>query len=156
MSSLLLLMGLPCSGKTHYSQFLNGTVINVDDIRKSVTGSYKMLDNHIDLVHDVIKKSVYYYLNKGENVILDGLFLSERARGIYIKIAQELGCPIDIYFFDTSYDVLKDRIEKRNNQIENDRKIDFYFLEQLSQTIEIPTLHEGVDNIFYLNESDLF
>jgi len=154
MSKLILVMGLPGSGKTTFSTSLKGTRLHVDEIRKALTGTYKPGISN-DLVYGVVQRSVDYYLQKGKTVILDGAFLSQSSRRSYLQIAKKRGASIDLYWLDPSFPLFKKRITERNKVVDYDRKIDLQYLNKLLETLDIPSKDEGINVIFRLSDTDL-
>lgn len=152
MATLILLMGLPCSGKTTYAKNLQGISIELDYLRKGATGSFEIKENLNDLVHHLAQRSVHFYLNQGKNVIVDGHFLTAKERKLYITMAKKMKYNVEIYWFDVSYEVIKRRILNRN-EINQERQIDLSFIEKMAQSIDFPTLDEGINQIHYVSES---
>lgn len=154
MQKLTMIMGLPGSGKTTYSSKINGLKLHIDEIRKSITGSYIPSESN-DLVHQVTQKCIYYHLSAGKSVILDGALLSKNVRSNYIRIAKNLKIPIDIYWIDLSHEKLSQHIIIRNKDCPKDRKIDLQYIESLSCKLEMPTIEEGFDNIFRISDQEI-
>lgn len=154
MQKLIMVMGLPGSGKTTFSSSLNGTKIHIDEIRKATTGSYKPGQSN-DLVHQISQRTVFYHLEKGKTVILDGALLSKKARDPYIKIAKKLNVEIELYWLDPSYELFKERLINRNKTVSDDRKIDLQYMEKLSQFFEMPSIDEGFKKIHHFSDNEL-
>lgn len=147
-------MGLPGSGKTTFSKQVNGLAIHVDEIRKALTGSYKP-DGSNDLVHQVTQKTVYYHLERGKTVVVDGALLSKKTRSNYVRMAKKLHIDIELYWLDPSYDLFKQRLLERNQTSEPERKMDWQYVDKLSRLLEIPSMDEGFAVIHHLSDADL-
>lgn len=156
MPKLSLFVGLPFSGKTTFSKKIKKRVIHIDELRYALTGSYHFKNNHFPLVQSTLVKTVGYYLKQGEDVIVDGMFLTNRSRQTFIKVAKTLNIEIDVIWFDVSFDVLKSRLQVSQMRNENIKNLNYTMLEELSNTFEIPTLEEGFSHITYLSNNDLF
>jgi predicted kinase len=155
MAKLTIIMGMPGSGKTTLAKTLKGKKVHIDEVRKSITGSY--IPNSDDIiVYQTIKNIVEYYLEKNEDVVLDGAFLSIKARSFYINIAKKFSSNIELHWLDASLDLVLERIEKRNKVSEKDRVIDEEYIKQLSTVFEIPTKSEGYHKINYYTDKELF
>lgn len=149
MGKIVLVMGLPGSGKTEYAKKMNGMKIHIDEIRKSMTGTYKP-GQHDLIVYKNIEQTIEYYLSKEMNVIVDGALLSIKARNFYIKIAKRKGWKVDVHWLDPSMKIIKKRVEKRNQMVVEDRKISFDYIVKLASYLEIPTVDEGIEEIYYV------
>jgi len=154
MQKLIMVMGLPGSGKSTLSSSLNGTKIHIDEIRKAVTGTYKPGQSN-DLVHQISQRTVFYHLEKGKTVILDGALLSKKSREPYLKIAKKLHIETELYWLDPSYELFKKRLIERNKIVSDDRKIDYQYVDKLSRMLEIPSGDEGFSKIRRLSDDEL-
>lgn len=154
MARLILMMGLPGSGKTTHAVSLKGIKLHIDEIRKVLTGSYLPGDQD-ELVYRTVHASVDYYLRQGKNVIVDGALLSKKARSYYITLAKKHFTFVELYWFDASKPLLEMRLYERNQKVEKERKIDLNYLSKISQHFEMPTRDEGIDLIHWLTDAEL-
>ena len=154
MAKLIMVMGLPGSGKTTHAASLKGIKIHMDEIRKTLTGSY-IPGEYDDLVYRTVQHTVEYYLKKGKNVVLDGALLSQKARSYYVALAKKHFAFVELYWLDASHSLLEMRIKSRNTQVETDRKIDANYLSKVIKHLEMPTRQEGIDLIHWLTDQEL-
>lgn len=146
LTTLILLMGLPASGKTMYGKKLTGIHVNMDQIRKGATGSHQIQGNFNDLVHHLTQRSVHFYLSQGKTVIVDAMFLKASERKLYITMAKKLDATVELYWFDPSIEEIKKRLLLRGNEQGT------LTLNKLSQSLEFPNKEEGIDVIHYIDE----
>jgi predicted kinase len=154
LSKLILVMGLPGSGKSTYASACKGVKIHIDEVRKSLTGSYVPGDND-DLVYQTVRHSVDYYLKKGRTVVLDGALLSKKARAPFLQIAKRYITHIEVHWLDVSKTLLEMRLMDRNQSVPNDRKIEMSYVENLHKVFEMPTKDEGIDLVKWITDTEL-
>lgn len=154
MSKLILVMGLPGSGKTMHANSLKGVKLHIDEIRKSLTGSYIPGEND-ELVYKTVQTSVEYYLKNGKTVVVDGAMLSKKARSHYVNLAKKHFSYVELFWLDASRELLEIRLEERNKTAEKDRKIQPDYILKVGKHLEIPTRDEGIDAIHWLCDQDL-
>ena len=145
MASLILLMGLPASGKTTYAEKLTGIKIDMEQIRIGATGSRQIQGNFNELVQQLAQRSVHFYLNQGKTVIVDGMFLKASERKHYITMAKKLQATVELYWFDPSIHVIKQRLVLRGDEA------NCSVVDKLSQQMDFPNKEEGIDVIHYIN-----
>lgn len=148
MASLILLMGLPASGKTTYGKKLTGIYISMNQIKQGVTGDHEAQEDFDELVHHLTQRSVHFYLAQGKNVIVDALFLKASERKLYITMAKKMGARVELYWFDPSIDTIKKRLVFRGDEQMNPT------IDKLAQSLDIPLREEELDVIHYMNASD--
>ncbi len=88
MNKLIILAGLPGTGKSFYEKNNikeDHITISSDEIRIKLTGSYdKMLPN-MNLVYDkMIEEANKAFLNSNQTVVLDSTFLDEARRTYFL------------------------------------------------------------------------
>lgn len=157
MTKLTLLIGLPCSGKSTYAEGLNGTILHMDEIRKAVTGSYRINDLTRSLYYKVCQDSVRHFLGLGIDVVLDGNMLSRQARAPYLKIAAQHNAQVEVIWFDPPLDVIQHRLQKRNAQVPADRQITFSYIKKIAGNhFHLPLLEEGIHRIEHKTDFEIY
>lgn len=94
MSELLILIGLPGSGKTHYAKTLmtsqpekNWFRMNWDEFRESM-GIFTFRHNEENAMQELSRQGVKEWLLNGRNVIIDNTNLSEKTRNRWHEVAR--------------------------------------------------------------------
>lgn len=144
VASLILVMGLPSSGKSSYIKNVPGIPIDTNSIRKGVTGQEAIQTNEQELVTHLTQRSVHFYLNQGKSVIVEALFLSASERKTYIRLAKKLHAKVELHWLDPSLDVIKKRLMLQGEEAK------VATLTGLAQTLDFPHLEEGIDFIHYV------
>ncbi|MBN8550159.1 MAG: AAA family ATPase [Deltaproteobacteria bacterium] len=155
MSTIHLLSGLPCSGKTTYSRKLvaerGGVHFCLDYWLINLFGKYSIdgvgRPEHTrrvlacrSLIWDVAEE----LLKKGSDVILDDGFFFREHRMACIDRAKRAGSEATIHFLDVPKDVLRQRIVTRNSDLpEFNFIINPDLLDSFDQLFERPGHDEG-------------
>lgn len=157
MPTLKILIGLPCSGKTVYALSSEGVILHMDDIRKAVTGTYRISKDHRPLYYKVCQEAIRHHLSLGLDVVLDGTMLSKEARAPYIRIAKQTNAAVQAVWFDPPFDVLSSRLAKRNAEVEADRRISIGYIQRMARNhLHMPLIEEGFDAIEQVIDFHLF
>lgn len=151
MSRLHIFMGLPFTGKTTFAKSLDLPHIEIDEVRKSLTGSFLPKEETASLVADVVYQSIHHYLSNQEEVIVEGLFLSVQSRELLIDLALQCEAEVYVYWFDPSLSWIK---EKLATKISRKNYISLTYIEEVSNLFEFPTMEEGFDRFYYFTEKD--
>ena len=123
MTTLHLMVGLPCSGKTTLAKELESETgalrLTLDDWHRFLFGQDAEHPEHDDrhsrietLQWEVAKTA----LARGIDVILDFGLWARQERDAYRRHATALGVDTRIHFLDVPFDQLCDRLEARNRQ----------------------------------------
>lgn len=113
---LLMLKGLPGSGKTTYAQTLEGrgwVRTNKDNMRKLYFPDYTSKDENtiVMLEDEIIKKA----LNSGQYVVSDNTHFSPHHQARLEMIAKECNADFELLFIDTPLEECIARNNKRTN-----------------------------------------
>jgi predicted kinase len=136
---LIVLVGLPGSGKSTWAKQQGVAVISSDRIR------YLLADDERDQnIHGDVFATLRYllrrrFLLRRPLTIVDATNLSLRERRPYIKTAQLYDCQVEAVFFDTPVEVCKERNRSRE-RIVPDEAIDM-----MAERLRVPTIEEGFD-----------
>jgi predicted kinase len=120
-STLHLMVGLPCSGKTTFARRLarevNALLLTVDVWHLTLFGDDVGHENH-DERHKRLEKMMWdvaeHVLEMGGDVILDFGFWARVERDDYRNRAKELGANFKLHYMDVPYSELYRRLEIRN------------------------------------------
>jgi len=157
MAIVHLICGLPCAGKSTYSETLKtvtgGVHFTLDYWLITVYGPYDIEEagygEHVRrvvacrrLIWDVAKE----FLVRGIDVILDDGFFFREHRIQYSEMAQECHAGTKTHYIDASLDTICSRIERRNKDLpEYNFRIDPDRIEDFSRSFETPVPEEGIE-----------
>jgi predicted kinase len=150
MTTLILLMGLPRTGKTTFSKTLNAVRIEIEQLRIGATGEPSPNENYDDLVRNITQRSVHFYLNQNKDVVVDDLFLTAVERKVFITIAKKMNANVLLYWFDPPLDVIIEKYNSSNTEY-TDKEFFSSKIKKMSKNIDLPNVSEGIDKIYYLN-----
>lgn len=126
MTTLHIMVGLPCSGKTTYAKKLahtqNALLLNPDSFLIQLNQSHDIKQNHDDYHHkieqfmwNIAKRSLIL----GCNVILDFGFWTREERYECYSIAKKLHVDFQMHYMDTDISVILSRLEYRNQNTDD-------------------------------------
>ena len=146
MPRIILLVGLPGSGKSTYAARLRWPVISSDHLRSLIAD-----DATDQSVHGPVFDAVRYLLRKRLEVgrpltCVDATHLTPRERRPYFKIAERYGCEVEAVFFDVPVEVCQERNRQR------DRVVPQPAIERMALKLVAPTVEEGFSRITVIGE----
>jgi predicted kinase len=114
---LIVLVGLPGSGKSTWAERQGVGVLSSDAVRVLLTG-----DAGNQTVNRLVFPTLRYLLTMrmkagAEATILDATSLMAKERKAWIRTAEELGCDAEAVFFDTPLAVCKARNAARSRVV---------------------------------------
>lgn len=142
MAKLIMLIGIPGSGKTTHSkqisQEYNAKVISSDRVRQTFVG---IKENE---VFPTVYRLCVEELKEGRNVILDATHITPKVRKRSFDALDEYGVAYEkiAYYIDTPVDVCVKRVEKRN-QDPNELFLPIEVIYSYGKNIIPPSLDEG-------------
>lgn len=144
MSRMIMLVGLPASGKSTVAKELSdkGYVVHSsDEIREELFGDVNdQSNNHkvFEELHDRIKRD----LSNEVDVVYDATNLSRKRRVHFIKNELDnIECEKHCYLVLASYNECIDRNKKR------EKKVPQNVIERMYKSFETPSKYEGFDEI---------
>jgi len=141
MQKIIILAGLPGSGKSTYLKQLGVSAISSDDLRGL------LMD---DVTNQTIHRQVFRFVREilkerialGREVsYVDATNLTVRDRRPYIKIGDLYGCQVEAVFFDVPLEVCKQRNSARRRAVPNDA------IDAMAARLVRPTLQEGFSHV---------
>jgi predicted kinase len=146
MPRIILLVGLPGSGKSTYARRLRWPVISSDHLRSLIAD-----DATDQSVHGPVFAAVRYLLRKRLEVgrpltCIDATHLTPRERRPYFKIAERYGCQLEAVFFDVPVQVCQERNRQR------DRVVPQQAIERMALKLVAPTVEEGFSRVTVIRE----
>lgn len=147
--------GLPGAGKTTLAKKLQAergaTRLCPDEWMLAVmmdSSDVKERDRLRDPMEQALWKEGQELLKLGVNVILENGFWSKEEREIYRTIGKSLGAKVELHFLDAPFEVLWERVEKRNLNPQ-----EFYItkkdMDDGWNVFQVPTEEEGRGYDFY-------
>lgn len=126
MTTLYLMVGLPCSGKTTRAKELENEVLALrltpDEWHVNLFGhdiNDPDHDNRHGLIEDMLWQIAARALSLGTNVILDFGFWAKEEREDFRLRAKKLGARSEIVFMDVDEKELMKRVKARNENLTN-------------------------------------
>jgi predicted kinase len=138
---IVVLVGLPGSGKSTYLQQLETAGLSSDAIRKT------LVDDETDqTIHDRVFQTLRYLLRQRLSLrrpvtYIDATNLTPPERAPYIGIGKSYGCEIEAVFFDVPLDVCRARNTGRSRVVPDEALV------KMSEKLVAPSLAEGFDRV---------
>ena len=151
MKSLILLRGLPGSGKSTYAKnFIKGKDIEYlsSDELRAVYGTGEDDQSVTPIVFGHIKRKVDEFLKDGKNVLVDATNVNRRERSDYINSAKKYGAKVVAHVFKMDRAGLIARNQKRGS--EGGRVVPDWVIDKMLNKYEEPSFDEGIDVIIYV------
>ena len=147
---LIILVGLPSSGKTTYAkEYLrrnpNVAIVSSDRIRNDIDELNIKIQNETKIFKEMrhrVRKSLKF----GRDVIVNATNLKIKYRKVFIDLGKEFGATVEIHMVVTPFDVCCEREIKRFGLSEESA------CDKVIKTMgefQLPLITEGVDKILY-------
>ncbi|MBZ5578073.1 MAG: ATP-binding protein [Acidobacteriia bacterium] len=138
---IVVLVGLPGSGKSTYLERLGVTALSSDAVRKLLAD-----DETDQTLHDRVFQTLRYLLRHrlalGRPVTyLDATHLTPEERQPYLAIGKSYGCEVEAVFFDVPLEVCCERNAARHRVVPDD------VLAKMAAKLVPPSTAEGFNRV---------
>jgi predicted kinase len=136
---IVVLVGLPGSGKSTYVEQLGAAVLSSDTIRKLLAD-----DETIQTIHDRVFQTLRYLLRhrlelRRPVTYIDATNLTPQERRPYIGIGKTFGCTLEAVYFDVPLAVCRERNRARRRVVPEEA------LDSMAAKLVPPSEAEGFD-----------
>jgi len=144
---VVVLVGLPGSGKTTYVEQLGAGALSSDAIRKVLAD-----DETIQTIHDRVFQTLRYLLRhrlalRRPVTYIDATNLTPEERHSYIGIGKEFGCTLEAVYFDVPLAVCRERNRARQRVVPEEA------LAAMAAKLVPPSEAEGFDLVRTITSS---
>ncbi len=156
---LIMLCGVPASGKSTYSKLYKEkgyVVLSSDEIREDLQNKLELgeiimptFTNLNSMVFDEIKSKASNSLKNGKSVVIDATNLGRRRRKIFLKQLYRTPCKKICNLFLTSIDECK----RRNSLRTGYAKVPDDAMQKMFCNVELPYYFDGFDQIIPIFDS---
>ena len=146
MPDLIMLVGIPASGKSSYARqnYKDYKIYSSDELRE------KLFNDVNDQVHNdelfrYIHKNIIKDLKDGNDVVYDATNIYSRNRRNFLSKLSDINCNKICIVFNVDINKCKLRNSTR------ERKVPEEVIDKMYNKIETPSIDEGFDEIYYVN-----
>ena len=144
---MIVLVGVPGSGKSTWAKAQNCQVLSSDDFRHMLCG-----DETNQNIHQQVFAAMRHILRARletaqATTIIDATNLRVRGRRPWIQMARKFGARVEAMYFDVPPAVALERNELR------ERRVPPEVIHKMYETMQLPTVGEGFDEVMTVGGS---
>lgn len=140
-AKVIVLIGVPGSGKSTWAAKQNATVISSDELRGVLNGDVKNQDLHAK-VFATMRYLLRTRLELGATpTIIDATNIRRKDRKAWLQIANKFGASVDAVLFDLPIEVALERNRKRDRVVPED------VIRSMAKRLQLPIIEEGFKKI---------
>lgn len=142
---IVVLAGLPGSGKSTYLERIGAVGLSSDAIRKLLAD-----DETDQSIHERVFQTLRYLLRhrltlRRPVTYIDATNLTAEERQPYIGMGREYGCEVEAVFFDVPLEVCLERNARRHRVVPGEA------FSKMAAKLTVPTTEEGFDRVTLLS-----
>ena len=144
MCKILVLVGLPGSGKSTYLEEMGANAVSSDEIRRLLADD--AADQRIHRrVFAVVRNLIRHRIEIGRPVTyVDATNLTRRERRQYIRLGELYRCDVEAVFFNVPLDICLERNRLRSRVVPEDA------VREMARRLVAPTVAEGFTKVTVL------
>lgn len=150
MSKLIIMVGLPGSGKSTYTAKYTTqdrtTLVSTDEIRRELYGKPEIQGNAQDVFNEAYRR-IEIALRAGDTVVFDATNLKARNRRYLINKYRPIADTIIAEYVNTPIDECIRRDELRS------RSVGYEVIQRMAKSMSEPRLDEGFDLVHIVGKS---
>lgn len=144
MSKLIVLVGIPGSGKSYIAEKLaksmGAKIFSSDSYREKLFGNVNDQE-HNETLFKTLYSDMTQHLSNGEDAILDSTNLTLKGRRFVIESVKGIDCEKIAYMVATPIEICLENNKTR------DRVVPEYVIYNMAKRFQIPMINEGFDDV---------